>query len=147
MALDNIHPGRLKQARINGIQARDFVALVVSERIPVKRNALGLPAKARRFAPGGCVLAGIDVEFFRDTAHIDASAAQCGLFYHGYPCPKFGALSGGPDAAGACANDHQVVIKMLSHRFTKTAPERVAFCNFIVMALRLQSSDTQPTNG
>ena len=147
MALDNIDPGRLKQARINGVQSRDFVGLVVSQRIPVKRNAFRPPPKTCRFAPGGCVLAGIDVEFFRDTAHVDASAAQRGLFDNGYPRAKFGAFSGGPDAAGACANDHQVVIKMLSHRFTKTAAERAACCNFIVIVLRLQSSNTRPTNG
>ena len=67
-------------------------------------------------------------------------------FRDSYPCAKFGALSGGPDAARACAYDHQIVIKMLSHRFTKTAAERVPFCNFIVMALRLKSSDMRPAN-
>ena len=147
MALNNIDPGGLKQARINGVQSRDLLGLVVSQRVPVERNALGLPAKTRRFAPGGCVLARIDVEFFRYTTHVDASTAQCGFLYHGYPGTEFGAFSGGPDAAGTCANDHQVVVKMLSHRFTKSAAEVVAFRNFIVVALRLQSSDMRPKNG
>ena len=93
------------------------------------------------------VLAGIDVEFFRYTPHVDASTAQCGFLYYGHPGTEFGAFSGGPDAAGASANDHQVVVKMLSHRFTKSAAEVVAFRNFIVVALRLQSSDMRPKIG
>jgi hypothetical protein len=36
---------------------------------------------------------------------------------------------------------------MLSHRFTKGAAEVVAFRNFIVVALRLQSSVIRPKNG
>ena len=106
MALNNIDPGGLKQARINGVQSRDLLGLVVSERVPIKRNAFRLPAKTRRFAPGGCILAGINIEFLRDTAHVDASTAQRGFLYHGYPRTKFRALARGAHAARACANDH-----------------------------------------
>jgi len=106
VALNNIDPGGLKQARINGVQSRDLLGLVVSQRVPVERNALGLPTKSCGVAPGGCVLARINVEFLRDTAHVDASTAQRGFLYHGYPRTKFRALARGAHAARACANDH-----------------------------------------
>ena len=147
MALNNIDPRGLKQARINGVESRDLLGLVVSERVPIKSDALGLPAKTRRFAPGGCVLAGIDVQFFWYAPHVDASTSQRGLFYNGYSCTKFRAFARSANSARACAYDHQVVIKMLSHRFTKSGAELVVFRNFIVVALRLQSSVIRPKNG
>ena len=115
MALNNVDPGSFKQALINRVESCNLFGLVVAERGPIKGDVLCTPAKSLCLPPRCGIFARVDVQLFGDTADINAGAAQGGFFYYCHARAKFGAFSGGTNAAGASADHHQVVIKMLSH--------------------------------
>ena len=99
-----------EQIVVNGIEAGDLVFLVITQRGPVERRHGGLPAKALCVDKALAVLGGIDVEFFRHAAHVDAGATHIAVFGYRDPRTETRCHPGGANAARACADYKQVEV-------------------------------------
>ena len=113
---DPFYPGAVEQFRVDAIETLDLSGFIVPQRRPVKVRLRQPPA----IAGGGfeilCEVRAVDKQLLRYTADVDAGATEKSILDHGYPRTVRRGHARGPHAAGASAEDHEVVIEMVFSR-------------------------------
>ena len=118
MPVKHLNPSAHQQIQINTIEAADFLAAIGLQRGPIQPRGIALPAKTVRFFEALGKMRGVAVQFFGNTAHVDAGSTQAvraTSFGHRNPGPSLRSHAGRAHATATTADDKQVKVKRSHH--------------------------------
>src|SRR5690606_1166849 len=140
-AVDQVDAGLAEVGRVDARQAGDLDILGLEEGRPVELRPLEGPAVALGDLQGVADLGGHDHELLRHAAADDAGAADAEPLGDGHALAAEGGQSGRADAAGAGADDEEVVV-VVGHSGGSGPPGRAGW---VWRRGRTTAGDAAPT--
>ena len=112
--IKNLYLVVAKRLAIKAFQAVDLGSNIVAQDAPIKCRTFGVPAKTLCVVQIFGEMRSINQQLFGHTAANDAGAANTMLLRHGNTRAMRCSNARSTDAAGACANDEEIIVK-ISH--------------------------------